>query len=172
MGYPILWSLVTVLWIYRNWSWCPSISLKQTWVSQSHFTTWEEGIKTPYWTWRPLSIAYCICLLLFQFIRLCLQLILVSTDHADVDPILFVLNLHKKYTVEMVPLCTWVKKYDRISMTNVRKNLHWLPIKARIDFKILVLVWKACNEIGPKYLSDLLDKNTQHPILVQLIQTY
>ncbi len=26
------------------------------------------------------------------------------------------------------------KKYDRISMTAVRTNLHWLPIKARIDF--------------------------------------
>ncbi len=52
------------------------------------------------------------------------------------------------------------KKYDRISMT---KNLHWLPIKARIDFKILVLAWKAGNGIGPKYLSDLLDKkHTTH----------
>ncbi len=50
------------------------------------------------------------------------------------------------------------KKYDRISMTTVRKNLHWLPIKDRIDFKILVLDWKACNGRGPKYLSDLLDK--------------
>ncbi len=35
------------------------------------------------------------------------------------------------------------KKYDRISMTAVRKNLQWLSIKARIDFKILVLAWKA-----------------------------
>ncbi len=50
------------------------------------------------------------------------------------------------------------KKYDRISMTSVRNNLHWLPIKARIDFKILVLTWEAYNGIGPKYLSDLLDK--------------
>ncbi len=64
------------------------------------------------------------------------------------------------------------KKYDRISMTSFRKNLHLLPIKARIDLKILVLAWKAYNGIGHKYLSDLLDKNTQHTILVQLIQTY
>ncbi len=49
-------------------------------------------------------------------------------------------------------------KYDRISMTAVRNNFHWLPIKARIDFKILVLAWKAFNGIGPKYLNDLLDK--------------
>ncbi len=38
-------------------------------------------------------------------------------------------------------------KYDRISMTTARKNLHWLPFKARIDFKILVLAWKVCNGI-------------------------
>ncbi len=50
------------------------------------------------------------------------------------------------------------KKYDRISMTAVRKNLCWLSIKARIDFKILVLAWKTYNGIGAKYLSDLLDK--------------
>ncbi len=57
------------------------------------------------------------------------------------------------------------KKYDIISMTAVRKNLHCLPIKAKIDFKIPVLAWKAYNEIGPNYLSDLLDKkHTIHNI--------
>ncbi len=64
------------------------------------------------------------------------------------------------------------KKYDRISMTAVRKHLHWLPIKARIDFKILFLALKAYIGIGPKYPSDLQDKNTQNTILIQLIQTY
>ncbi len=55
------------------------------------------------------------------------------------------------------------KNYDRISMTAVRKNLHWLSIKAKIDFKILVQAWKAYNEIGSKYLSDLLHKkHTTH----------
>ncbi len=48
-------------------------------------------------------------------------------------------------------------------MTESVWNLHWLPVKARIDFKICVLAWKACNGIGPKYLSDLLDKkHTTH----------
>ncbi len=65
------------------------------------------------------------------------------------------------------------KKYDRISMTAVSKNFTGYQIKARIDFKIIVLAWIAYNGIGPKYLSDLLDKkNTQHTIFVQLIQTY
>ncbi len=48
-------------------------------------------------------------------------------------------------------------------MTAVRKNLHWMPIKARIDFQIIVLAWKAYNGIEPKCLSDLLDeKHTTH----------
>ncbi len=43
------------------------------------------------------------------------------------------------------------------------KNLHWLPIKARVDFKMLVLVLNAYNGIEPNYLSDLLDKkHTTH----------
>ncbi len=66
-----------------------------------------------------------------------------------------------------------LKKYYRISMTAVRNILHWLPIKVRIDFKILILACKAYNGIGSKYLSDLLNKKkTQYTILVQLIQTY
>ena len=50
------------------------------------------------------------------------------------------------------------RKSDRLSMTSVRKNLHWLPIKARIEYKILVIAWKAFNGIGPKYLIDLLNR--------------
>jgi len=50
------------------------------------------------------------------------------------------------------------RKSDRLSMTTLRKSLHWLPIKARIEFKISDLAWKAYNAIGPKYLIDLLHK--------------
>ena len=45
-------------------------------------------------------------------------------------------------------------KYD--SITPVLIDLHWLPVKSRIEFKILVLVWKALNGIGPSYIRDLL----------------
>ncbi len=34
-----------------------------------------------------------------------------------------------------------------------------LPIKARIDFKILLLTWKALHGMAPRYLSDLLKEN-------------
>ena len=35
-------------------------------------------------------------------------------------------------------------------------ELHWLPIKARIEFKILTLTYKALNYNEPKYLRNML----------------
>ena len=49
---------------------------------------------------------------------------------------------------------TNTKKIEHI--TPVLKSLHWLPVYQRIDFKILLLVFKALNGLGPKYISDLL----------------
>ena len=43
------------------------------------------------------------------------------------------------------------------SSTDALKDLHWLPIKQRIDFKILCLVFKALNGLAPA-LSHLLTK--------------
>ena len=35
-------------------------------------------------------------------------------------------------------------------------ELHWLPISRRIDFKILLLTYKAINSLAPEYISALL----------------
>ena len=49
---------------------------------------------------------------------------------------------------------TNTRKVDHI--TPVLRSLHWLPVCQRIDFKILLLVYKALNGLGPKYIQDLL----------------
>ena len=41
-------------------------------------------------------------------------------------------------------------------ITPVLYNLHWLPVTSRITFKILLLVFKAMNNLGPTYLKELL----------------
>ena len=41
-------------------------------------------------------------------------------------------------------------------ITPVLMDLHWLPVKQRVSFKILLLTYKALNSIAPKYISDLL----------------
>ena len=52
---------------------------------------------------------------------------------------------------------TNTRKVDHI--TPVLRSLHWLPVCQRIDFKILLLVYKALNGLGPKYMQDLLVRN-------------
>jgi hypothetical protein len=39
----------------------------------------------------------------------------------------------------------------------VLKNLHWLPIKERIVFKVLLHTYRALNNLAPQYLTDLLE---------------
>ena len=34
--------------------------------------------------------------------------------------------------------------------------LHWLPVKFRIDFKIVLLTYKAINGLAPFYLQELI----------------
>ena len=48
------------------------------------------------------------------------------------------------------------KTRGRAHITPVLKSLHWLPVCFRIDFKVLLLVFKCLNGLGPSYLSKLL----------------
>ncbi|MDF4341033.1 reverse transcriptase family protein [Vibrio parahaemolyticus] len=49
---------------------------------------------------------------------------------------------------------TGTKKRDHISP--VLASLHWLPVKSRIEFKILLLTYKALNGQAPSYLRELI----------------
>ncbi len=46
------------------------------------------------------------------------------------------------------------RKYDHI--TPILRSLHWLPIKFRISYKILLFAYKALNGLAPVYLTSLL----------------
>ena len=57
-----------------------------------------------------------------------------------------------------------IAKYDHISP--VLKELHWLPVKARIEHKLLTLVFKVVHGQAPSYLSELISRRpTLHPCL-------
>ena len=43
-------------------------------------------------------------------------------------------------------------------ITPVMRDLHWLPVDKRIEFKVLLLCYKCVNGLAPPYLSDLLSK--------------
>ena len=51
-------------------------------------------------------------------------------------------------------LISGVKKRDHI--TPILKKLHWLPVKARIDYKILLITFKIICGCCPTYLSQLI----------------
>ena len=51
-------------------------------------------------------------------------------------------------------MITGTRKYD--SITPVLRHLHWLPVKERIDFKILVMVFKALHGSAPNYIQELV----------------
>lgn len=48
-----------------------------------------------------------------------------------------------------------VRRSDHI--TPVLNDLHWLRVQERIEFKVLLLVFKCLNNSGPDYLSSLID---------------
>ena len=47
-----------------------------------------------------------------------------------------------------------VGKYSHI--TPVLRDLHWLPVEARIHFKVLLLAFKAIHGLAPTYIQDLI----------------
>ena len=49
-----------------------------------------------------------------------------------------------------------IKRDPTISITDVLKDLHWLPIKERSIFKILTMVYKGLHGLAPQYITELL----------------
>ncbi|XP_066540663.1 uncharacterized protein [Hoplias malabaricus] len=64
--------------------------------------------------------------------------------------------LHKLQLVQNAAarVLTRARKFEHI--TSVFSSLHWLPVKFRIDYKILLLAYKSLNGLGPQYLTELL----------------
>ena len=51
-----------------------------------------------------------------------------------------------------------LKKAKRNHVTPLFRKLHWLPVQARINYKICVLCFKCKNKSAPSYLSDLSEQ--------------
>ena len=66
-------------------------------------------------------------------------------------------NNLKRLQVVQNSLCRIVKRVSKFEhITQYRKELHWLPIKFRIQFKINLLTYKAINFGKPLYLCNKL----------------
>ena len=51
-------------------------------------------------------------------------------------------------------LILWTHRREHI--TPVLFALHWLPIRQRIQFKLLLLVYRCTHQLAPDYLTDLV----------------
>ena len=51
-------------------------------------------------------------------------------------------------------IITWTSRYEHI--TPVLKELHWIPVNHRVEFKVLMLTYKALNDQSPSYIRDML----------------
>ena len=63
----------------------------------------------------------------------------------------------KSYSTSRMPLLfssPLSRKHEHI--TPILFNLHWLPINYHIMFKILLITYKAPNNLAPSYIRDLL----------------
>ena len=74
-----------------------------------------------------------------QFLQVCLTVKSLKLQRVKNIAAKFVLNR------------TW---YD--SSEQVRGELHWLPIRARIEHKVFSLTYKSLNGMAPQYLQDLI----------------
>ena len=50
------------------------------------------------------------------------------------------------------------KTPGNMHITPVLKHLHWLPIRQRIEYKLLLHVCRALSGQGPSYMSDLVQQ--------------
>ncbi|XP_073349448.1 uncharacterized protein [Pagrus major] len=65
-------------------------------------------------------------------------------------------SLHNLQLLQNSAARVLTKTRGREHITPVLKSLHWLPVRFRINFKVLLLVFKCLNGLGSSYLSALL----------------
>ena len=74
----------------------------------------------------------------------------IETRDSVISDLLSFIHFNEEYywtPLELPDLISGVRKYQHISPTLA--VLHWLPIRFRIDFKVLMITYKALNGLGP-----------------------
>ena len=62
-----------------------------------------------------------------------------------------------------------LKQPKRHHLSPLLKDLHWLPIKARIDYKVALLCFNCLNNNAPAYIKDLCSIHTSSHVKIKLI---
>ena len=71
-------------------------------------------------------------------------------------------QLNKLQLIQNAAARLITKTKKRAHIKPILRSLHWLPIKYRIIFKVLLLVFKSFNGNAPDYILDMLPSYTPH----------
>ena len=69
-------------------------------------------------------------------------------------------NIHKLQRCQNTAAHLILQQSSTPSLQDLMNQLHWLPIRARIDFKISTLTYKALSSGQPAYLRELISPYT------------
>ena len=86
--------------------------------------------------------------LIFSHIDFCNSLY-YGLPNTELHPLQMILNSAARLVVNL-------PRFSQVRITPICIQLHFLPVKARIEFKICLLVYKALKYGQPSYLSELL----------------
>ena len=48
------------------------------------------------------------------------------------------------------------------------KSLHWLPVQARIDFKVATLAFRCVHGLAPSYLAELVSLQVNRDVVASV----
>ena len=65
-------------------------------------------------------------------------------------------HLHKLQRVQNAATRLMFEESKYCHVTPLLKSLHWLPVKYRIIFKVLLITFKAIHGLAPVYISELI----------------
>ena len=65
-------------------------------------------------------------------------------------------SIHKLQLIQNTAARILTNTNRKAHITPVLAQLHWLPIKSRINFKIILTTYKALHGLAPVYISELL----------------
>ena len=74
-------------------------------------------------------------------------MILTGLPDVSMRPLQRVLNIAARVVLGQGP---------RDSATAALKELHWLPVRARVEDKLCLLTYRALNGAAPRYIRELL----------------
>ena len=103
------------------------------------------------WTWKPLRISPARS----SGVELITAILCYTVHRMQINTNC---SCYKTHWLESLHV-PGIRKYDHI--TPVLRNLHWLPITARINNKIAVLTYKLLSTNTPSYLSEVI--SVHHP---------